>query len=56
MAESQSPKGQEKSAVPTPLDSRLIPGGSFDATPIGMSAVNREDLPSYGVIGRAIKP
>src|SRR3954470_7108393 len=31
-------------------DPRLIPGGSFDAakTPVGMNAVDREDLPSYG--------
>jgi hypothetical protein len=31
-------------------DPRLIPGGSLDQakTPIGMNAVDREDLPSYG--------
>jgi hypothetical protein len=31
-------------------DPRLIPGGSFENanTPIGMNAVDREDLPSYG--------
>jgi len=31
-------------------DSRLIPGGSLENanTPIGMNAVDREDLPSYG--------
>jgi hypothetical protein len=31
------------------VDPRLIPGGSFDATPIGMNAFDREDLPSGGV-------
>ena len=30
------------------VDPRLIPGGSFDATPIGMNALDREDLPSGG--------
>jgi hypothetical protein len=36
-------------------DSRLIPGGSFQNanTPIGMNAVDREDLPSYAEAGRA---
>jgi hypothetical protein len=31
---------------------RLIPGGSLDAakTPIGMNAVDRDMLPSYGVV------
>lgn len=31
------------------VDPRLIPGGSFDAVPIGMNAFNRDDLPSGGV-------
>ena len=31
------------------VDPRLIPGGSFDAKPIGMNAFDREDLPSGGV-------
>jgi len=31
------------------VDLRLIPGGSFDATPIGMNAFDRDDLPSRGV-------
>ncbi len=50
MAEPRSPRADEKPAVPAPKDPRLIPGGSFDATPIGMNAVDREDLPSYGVM------
>jgi len=31
------------------VDSRLIPGGRFDAPPIGVDAFDREDLPSGGV-------
>ena len=31
------------------VDPRLIPGGSFDATPIGMNAFDRDDLPSGGI-------
>ena len=31
------------------VDPRLIPGGSFDAKPIGMNAFDRKDLPSGGV-------
>ena len=31
------------------MDLRLIPGGRFDAPPIGMNAVDRDDLPSGGV-------
>ena len=31
------------------VDPRLIPGGSFDATPIGVNAFDRNDLPSGGV-------
>jgi len=31
------------------VDPRLIPGGSFDATPIGMNAFDRDDLPSGGM-------
>ena len=30
-------------------DTRLIPGGRFDAPPIGMNAFDRDDLPSKGV-------
>ena len=50
MAEPRFPKADEKPTVPAPADPRLIPGGSLDATPIGMNAVDREDLPSYGVV------
>ena len=32
-----------------PGDPRLIPGGRFGATPIGVNAIDRKDLPSYGV-------
>ena len=31
------------------VDSRLIPGGLIDETPIGMNAFDRDDLPSGGV-------
>ena len=31
------------------VDPRLIPGGSFDAPPIGINAFDRDDLPSGGV-------
>jgi hypothetical protein len=52
MAESPragSPVGSHgKTTTPEPDDPRLIPGGSFDAPAIGMNAVDREDLPSYG--------
>jgi hypothetical protein len=39
---------------PGMVDPRLIPGGSFDATPIGMNAFDREDLPSRGVAFPAV--
>jgi hypothetical protein len=42
--------GEGNTSQPQVPDARLIPGGSLDnaATPIGMNAVDREDLPSYG--------
>lgn len=44
-----SPAGSHgKTTTPEPHDPRLIPGGSFDAPDIGMSAMDREDLPSHG--------
>src|SRR4051812_3448890 len=44
------PSGEGTTAETPAHDPRLIPGGSFDAakTPVGMNAVDREDLPSYG--------
>jgi len=39
---------------PGMVDPRLIPGGSFDATPIGINAFDREDLPSGGVAIQAV--
>jgi hypothetical protein len=41
---------EEQTAEPQPADPRLIPGGSFRSarTPIGVNAVDREDLPSGG--------
>ena len=45
------PGTAEGSTTEAPVrDGRLIPGGSIEAarTPIGMNAVDREDLPSYG--------
>lgn len=36
------------------MDSRLIPGGRFDAPPIGMNAIDRDDLPSHGVAVPAV--
>lgn len=45
------PAGSEgQTTTPRPLDPRLIPGGWFDAPAIGMNAVDREDLPSYGKV------
>ncbi len=35
-------------------DPRLIPGGRFDAPPIGINAFDRDDLPSGGVALRAV--
>jgi hypothetical protein len=42
--------GEGQTTEPQVRDSRLIPGGSLHnaATPIGVNAVDREDLPSYG--------
>ena len=44
------PAGEGSTAEPQVHDARLIPGGSLEAakTPVGMNAVDREDLPSYG--------
>jgi hypothetical protein len=45
------PPSGEGTTAETPVhDPRLIPGGSLAnaRTPIGMNAVDREDLPSYG--------
>jgi hypothetical protein len=39
---------------PGMVDPRLIPGGSFDSTPIGVNAFDREDLPSGGVAFPAV--
>ena len=36
------------------VDPRTIPGGRFDATPIGMNAFDRSDLPSGGVAVPAV--
>jgi hypothetical protein len=36
------------------VDTRLIPGGRFDAPPIGMNAFDRSDLPSGGVAVPAV--
>ncbi len=49
----QPSSAEVKTTEPQPADPRLIPGGSFRAaaTPIGMNAVDREDLPSYGKAG-----
>jgi hypothetical protein len=41
---------------PGMVDPRLIPGGLVDATPIGMNAVDRDDLPSAGVPLPAVDP
>lgn len=38
------------------VDPRLIPGGLVDATPIGMNAFDRDDLPSFGVAFPAVDP
>jgi hypothetical protein len=38
------------------VDSRLIPGGLIDETPIGMNAFDRDDLPSGGVPVPAFDP
>jgi hypothetical protein len=45
-----TPTAEGTTAEPQAHDPRLIPGGSFRsaARPIGMNAVDREDLPSYG--------
>ncbi len=60
MADQTSPKGDDgrgqpgnavdKTTEPQAQDGRLIPGGSFKAarTPIGVNAVDRSDLPSFG--------
>jgi hypothetical protein len=40
---------QGKTTVESPKDPRLIPGGRFDAPPIGVNAFDRDDLPSYGL-------
>jgi hypothetical protein len=60
MSEQKSAKGDDgrgqpanaevKTTEPQAKDPRLIPGGSFRAaaTAIGMNAVDRADLPSYG--------
>ena len=45
------PPGAEGATTePQAKDPRLIPGGSFSAaqTPIGMNAVDRQDMPSFG--------
>ena len=46
----QPGNAEQKTTEPQPYDARLIPGGSFRAarTPIGVNAVDRDDLPSYG--------
>ena len=45
-----TPIAEGKTAEPQAKDARLIPGGSFKAAarPIGMNAVDRADLPSFG--------
>jgi hypothetical protein len=60
MADQKSAKGDDgrgqpgnavqKTTEAQPHDGRLIPGGSFKAarTPIGVNAVDRSDLPSFG--------
>jgi hypothetical protein len=60
MTDQKSSKGEDgrgqpataeaNTTEPQAKDPRLIPGGSFRAAarPIGMSAVDRADLPSYG--------
>jgi hypothetical protein len=60
MADQKSAKGDDgrgqpdnavqKTTEPQASDGRLIPGGSFKAarTPIGVNAVDRTDLPSFG--------
>jgi len=46
----QPANAEQKTTEPQAQDGRLIPGGSFRAarTPIGMNAVDRADLPSFG--------
>jgi hypothetical protein len=39
----------EKTAEAPARDLRLFPGGRIDAPPVGVTAVDREDLPSFGL-------
>jgi hypothetical protein len=39
----------EKTVETPPRDFRLFPGGRLDAPPVGVNAVDRDDLPSYGL-------
>jgi hypothetical protein len=46
----QPPGAEAKTVEPQAADPRLITGGSFRAarTPIGMNAIDRADMPSFG--------
>ena len=46
----QPGNAEQKTTEPQAHDGRLIPGGSFRSarTPIGMSGVDRADMPSFG--------
>jgi hypothetical protein len=52
------PTAEGTTAEPQAQDGRLITGGSFRAarTPIGMNAVDPEDMPSFAPIGQPISP
>ncbi len=39
----------EQTAETPPRDLRLFPGGRIDAPAVGVNAVDRDDLPSYGL-------
>jgi hypothetical protein len=52
-----SPAGSEQKTVePAAADSRLIPGGSFEAARIhiGVNAVDKEDLPGIEAIEHGV--
>jgi hypothetical protein len=51
------PSGADaKTVEPQAQDPRLITGGSFRAarTPIGMNAIDRADMPSFGEAGEGL--
>jgi hypothetical protein len=45
------PTGGEQTTERNPFDGRQVPGGSIEAAqrPIGMNAINRDQLPTRGV-------